>query len=330
MADSKKHHLVPRVYLRRWTKSGNTLHSVDKTTRKIKDCNIGNICTENDYHSIKAGMQCAEEKDLQIIFKALESYNIFYKGEKIYKLDEYNKYYYDFDNWDIKNKDGTAVSKKKIKSEIGKVKITEIESLWSEKYEDKWNKIVNIIEQRVKDSKGDTIDKFYKGFIIKWTIAMNLRGYIGSEYINEAFDMVKEYIPLDDIDIPYNERIKSSQDTVEDEIKNDLLLKIYREFLNDRGEFYDKARDYIKNINLEFIVADGNEKFVTSDNPSFFYKQGNIYTHIMPVTPTILIRFFKLKNEDKNKYYLSRISEKEVKAYNKLIVDNCYKYYFEY
>lgn len=329
MADSKKHHLVPRVYLKRWIKLGNTLHAINKRTHKREDRNVEKVCVKNDYHTIKAGMQCAEDRDLKIIFKVLENCEIYYNGKKIDKLKEYNNFYCDFNDWDIKNKDGTAVSKKKIKSEIDKVKITEIESLWSEKYEDKWNKIVNIIEQRVKDSKGDTIDKFYKGFIIKWIIAMNLRGYIGSEDINEAFDIFNGYIPLYDIDIPYDERIKSSQKNIEDEIKNDILLKIYREFLNNRGKFYDKARWYIKNINLEFIVADGNEKFVTSDNPSF-YKKGNIDKYIMPVTPSILIRFCKLEYGYENKYLISRISEKEVKEYNKLIVNNCYEYYFEY
>ncbi|WP_297423051.1 DUF4238 domain-containing protein [Clostridium sp.] len=330
MQVSSNHHLIPRVYLSSWIRSGNTIYSIDKENSKEVPHNIENICKINDYHSIKAGMPCCNEEELKEIFKILSDYEVICNNIKIKKYEEYNKYYYDFEKWSIYKKDGNLAPKKMIKREIDKVKIVTIEDLWNKKYENKWKQSLEMMEQRILNSNGYEIDEFLKAFWVKFIISMDSRGFIGNKDIKGALNTFNNYISLDEIDIPFEERIKPFMDNASKEIENNILLAEFRDFLNDKGRLYARAKEYINGINLQFIVANGKEKFLTSDDPSFFYKEENFYTHIMPITPYILIRFCKLDDKYRNKYPISRVNDKIVKTYNKVIIDNSYKYYFKY
>lgn len=118
MASSSNHHLIPRVYLRSWICSGDTIYAIDKNTKKVTPHNVERICSINDYHSIKAGMPCSKIDDLKYIFEILQDYVVVYNERNISKYEDYNKYYYDFNNWNILKKDGKLASKKMIKAEI--------------------------------------------------------------------------------------------------------------------------------------------------------------------------------------------------------------------
>lgn len=325
MGIPSNHHLIPRVYLRMWARSGNTIYSIDKKTGEERVHNIEKICNINEYHSIKAGMPCCNDKDLKEIFKILNDYDVIYGNKKLKEYEEYNKYYYDFEEWEIFRKDGNLASKKMLKREIDKVKILEIEDLWNKKYESKWKEMLQMLEQKIQNSTEYKVDEFMKGYLIKFIISMNARGFVGDKSINDIFNM----LPLDDIDIPFEERTKAFMDNADKEMKNNILLAEFRDFLNDKGRLYFKAKQYITRVNLQFLIADGEERFFTSDNPSFFYEIKDYHTHIMPVTPQILIRFCKLDERYKYKYDVRKVDDKIVKMYNEAIIDNCYNYYFK-
>lgn len=330
---SSNHHLIPRVYLRSWVKSGDSIIRVEKENHSVECRNLENVCSINNFHSIKAGMPCCKEEDLKTIFIGFDQYEVFYNDKVLDIYEELNKYYYDIEKWIIKSKiDGKLISSKKVKNEVDRKKVVDIEEKWSEKYEDKWNDMLGMIKERVSrigDIREIDVDKFYKGYLVKFAIALCARGFAGDADIKKSFDMINEIIHLDEMDIPYEERVKTYADDCSKEMDNNVRLNIYRDFLNNEGTLYDKAKAYIKNINIQFLVADAEKSFVTSDNPSFFSKNSNgSHTHIMPITPEILMRFCKLSSDNKGKYNIKKVDNITVEQYNKVIIDNCFKYYF--
>ena len=76
-----------------------------------------------------------------------------------------NKIYYDFDNWTIQRKDGSVVSKKKLKAEIEKVKIRDIEELWPLKYEDAWGTVRSELENSIFNSADGIISNVNKEYL---------------------------------------------------------------------------------------------------------------------------------------------------------------------
>lgn len=330
---SSNHHLIPRVYLRSWVKSGENINRVKKDNGEVIGRNLETVCSINNFHSIKAGMPCCKEEELRNIFIGFDQYEVLYNGKKLDAYEELNQYYYDIEKWTIKSKvDGKLISSKQIKAEVDRNKVVDIEDNWDIKYEDKWKGKLRIIEERVNrigDMKEIYVDEFYKGYLVKFSIALCARGFIGDLDIKQSLDIINNIMHLDDIDIPYNERVKAYADNFSKEMDNNIRLDLYRDFLNNKGILYDKAKAYIKNINIQFLVSNAGKSFVTSDNPSFFYKNSNgIHTHIMPITPHILMRFCKLNSDNKGKYNIRRVDDNIVDQYNKAIIDSCYMYYF--
>ena len=76
-------------------------------------------------------MPIVTQEDADKIFACLKDLEFHYGEAVVSDNLELNKIYYDFDNWTIQRKDGSVVSKKKLKAEIDKVKIRDIEELWS-------------------------------------------------------------------------------------------------------------------------------------------------------------------------------------------------------
>ena len=77
---------------------------------------------------------------------------------------------------------------------------------------------------------------------------------------------------------------------VSDEIRHCLLLKYYREYLNDVGVIYQNAMANLKHTSFHFLISDGPTKFLTSDTPVFIHNRpdGKI-AGILPITPKILM-----------------------------------------
>ena len=317
---AKYHHLVPQTYMSAWVHGNGTLnvefiHNPGKIVPRNKD----NIAGITDFHSIKAGMPICTKTDADTIFESVLSYFIEYDGKEIQDTLEMNKLYYDFDNWHITRADGTVVSKKKLKREIEKVKIKDIEANWSAKYKNKWGGVVSLIEQKVLNTTDESIEEFEREFITMFFTALDWRGFNSNKQFEEMFSSICLNIQLDKIEIPEEERVLPSLKTAADEMRHYLLLKYYRQYLCNTGVIYQNAIAHLKHTSFHFFVSDGPTQFLTSDTPVFMHNlfDGKMMG-LLPITPKILMMQGRC-SEDNDRYYITHITDQEVRHYNEAI-----------
>jgi ATP-binding cassette, subfamily B, bacterial IrtB/YbtQ len=125
-----------------------------------------------------------------------------------------------------------------------------------------------------------------------------------------------------DTEKPEENRILPSLTTAEEEMRHNLLLQYYRQYLNDIGVIYQAAMANLKHTSFHFLVADGPTTFITSDSPAFVYKRpDDTLIGLLPITPRILM--VQGKNTDNDGfYYITHITDEAVQRYNKIIYDN--------
>lgn len=317
---AKYHHLVPQTYMSFWAHGNGTLNvEFLESPGVIVSRNKEKIAGLNDFHSIKAGMPICTRSDTDLIFAAVQPYIIEYKGKIIVDSLELNSVYYDFDNWKITRSDGTTVSKKGIKREIEKVKIKDIEANWSIKYENKWAGLVATIEEKILHSNKASVPVFDFEFLMRFFTALDWRGFCSNEQFERTFAaLCNNTLAFDEIEIPENDRVLPSLKTASDEMKHYLLLKYYREYLNDSGVIYTNALENIKHTSFHFLIADSVTKFITSDTPAFLHKQADgKVIGLLPITPNILM--IQCLCTDIKEYYITHITNEAVKRYNKAI-----------
>ena len=158
---AKYHHLIPQVYMSAWAQGSGTLQVEFVDNRgAIVQRNKENIAGINSFHSIKAGMPLCKQSDTDLFFAPLANYTVEYEGSILQTTMEMNRKFFDFDNWTITRTDGTQVSKKKLRHEIEQIKLCDIESNWSIKYENLWKGEVESIEKAVLQCKTSSIPAY--------------------------------------------------------------------------------------------------------------------------------------------------------------------------
>lgn len=319
---AKDHHLIPQTYMSAWANASGTLEVEFLSNPGVFESkNKDSIAYITDYHSIKAGMAICTKDDADKIFAPLRNYTVEINGQIVTDTLELNQKFYDFDTWVIKRSDGSLVSKKAIKREIGKIKIKDIESNWSIKYENKWNKVVHDLETAIFTSESESITAIHKDYLMRFFVALDWRSIQSNDEFQKAFRPFADAL-LDKIEIPEEDRILPCLRTAADEMKHYLLLKYYREYLDDSGVIYTHAIESLKHTNFHFLIADGPTYFVTSNNPSFvFTRADGSKEGLMPLTPRILMGQGRC-TEDADKYYITHISDEAVNKYNKIIRAN--------
>ncbi|WP_225340327.1 DUF4238 domain-containing protein [Lysinibacillus capsici] len=319
---AKYHHLVPQTYMSAWAHGNGTLNiEFLKSPGKIVERNKERIAGITDFHSIKAGMPICTESDANIIFEPILSYIVEYEGNVLESPLDMNKYYYDFEKWVVKRADGSLVSKKSIKREIEKIKIKDIESNWSSKYENNWASQVAKIESTLLNMPNGEVAIFDREYLMKFFTALDWRGFIS----NQVFEKIYKNLTsnsLGNIEIPSNERLLPSLKTASDEFRHNLLLKFFRQYLNDTGIIFEEVNANLKYTNFHFLIADGPTKFITSDSPAFTYvREDKKLVGLLPITPRILMAKGKYKESYKI-YYVTHITDEAVKNYNDIIRSN--------
>lgn len=266
-------------------------------------------------------MVICTKDDADKIFAPLADYTVEIEGHIVTDTLEMNQKYYDFDTWIIKRKDGSLVSKKALKSEIEKIKVKDIESNWSAKYENKWGLVVTDLESIILTSKSESMTAIHREYLMKFFIALDWRSIQSNDEFQKAFRPFADAL-LDEIEIPEEERFLPCLKTASDEMKHNLLLKYYRKYLNDDGVIYTHSIASLKHTNFHFLVADGPTYFDTSNNPSFtFIRDDGLKEGLMPITPRILMAQGKC-TEDADKYFITHITDAAVKKYNEIIRAN--------
>lgn len=318
---AKYHHLVPQVYMSAWAQGSGTLKVEFVDNREvIVQRNKKNIAGITNFHSIKAGMPLCKQSDTDLFFAPLANYTVEYAGSILQTTMEMNKKYFDFDNWTITRADGTPVSKKKIHHEIEQIKLRDIESNWSIKYENPWKSEVEVIEKAILQCATDSIPAFDLDFLMRFFTALDWRGFSSNAQFEDAIDFFKGI--LEDVDIPEEERILPFARTAWEEMRHYLLLQYYRQFLNDTGVIFRDAEANLKYTNFHFLVADGPTLFCTSDTPAFTHKRDDEkLIGLLPITPRILMAKGRCE-EDHAIFYVSHITDDAVKRYNKIIGEN--------
>lgn len=319
---AKYHHLVPQTYMSAWANDAGTLQiEFLNNPGVLKPRNKEKIAGITDYHSIKAGMVICTKDDADKIFSPLANYIVEIGGYIVTDTLEMNRKYYDFDSWVIKRKDGSPVSKKALKRDIEKIKIKDIESNWSAKYENNWNTVVADLESAILTAKSKNIDAIHKDFLMKFFVALDWRSIQSNSEFQQAFQPFADAL-LDEIEIPEEDRILPCLKSAADEMKHNLLLKYYRKYLDDNGVIYTHAMESLKHTNFHFLVADGPTYFDTSNNPSFtFIRDDGLKEGLMPITPHILMTQGRC-SKDADKYFISHISDDAVMKYNEIIRTN--------
>ena len=321
---AKYHHLIPRTYLSAWEHGNGTLYiRYLENKGDVVERNKDNVAGITNYHSIVAGMPIVTKEDADVIFACLDGLEVHYGDTIISDNLELNKIYYDFENWTVYRKDGFVVSKKRLKSEIDKVKIRDIEALWSSKYEDAWGTIRSELEEAIMNSPDGIIPDTNKEYLMKFYTALDWRSIKSNIQFNVAWEwLCKEVLRLDEIDIPEEERELPMLDNAAEEMKHNLLLKYYRQYLNDSGVIFTHAMANLANTSFHFLVADGSETFYTSDNPVFiFRRRDGKLQGVLPLTPRILMAQGRDSDHETN-FYISHITDEAVKRYNAEIEKN--------
>ncbi len=319
---AKYHHLIPQTYMSAWANDAGTLQiEFLNNPGVLKPRNKEKIAGITDYHSIKAGMVICTKDDADKIFSPLADYTVEIGGHIVTDTLEMNRKYYDFDSWIIKRHDGSPVSKKVLRRDIEKIKIKDIESNWSAKYENKWNTVVADLESAILTAKSKNIVAIHKDFLMKFFVALDWRSIQSNNEFQKTFRPFADAL-LDEIEIPEEERILPCLRSAADEMKHNLLLKYYRKYLDDDGVIYTHAIESLKHTNFHFLVADGPTYFDTSNNPSFtFIRDDGLKEGLMPITPHILMTQGRC-SEDADKYFITHISDDAVMKYNEIIRAN--------
>lgn len=203
------------------------------------------------------------------------------------------------------------------------VKIKDIEANWSTKYENTWSTQVSIIENKVLNATTNSIPAFDREYIMKFFTALDWRGFTSNAQFESVLSwLCHDIMRLGDIDIPEEDRILPSLKTAEEEMRHDLLLQYYRQYLNDTGVIYQAAMANLKHTSFHFLVSDGPTMFITSDTPAFIYKRpDNALAGLLPITPRILMVQGKNTDNDSS-YYITHITDEAVQCYNTVIREN--------
>lgn len=118
---------------------------------------------------------------------------------------------------------------------------------------------------------------------MKFFVAFNWRGFRCNQQFEEILKVITKDL-LDQIDIPIKGRELPCLETGADE----LLLKFYRQYLDDEGIIYKYAELNLQHSGFHFLISDGSTYFNTSDSPSFIFKRfDGALQGIMPITPRI-------------------------------------------
>lgn len=271
---AKYHHLIPQTYMSAWSNDSGTLMVEYLSNPGIwEQKNKKNIGGMNDYYSIQVGMPICDKNDTDKIFASLTEYTVEINGQVVTDTLEMNNKFNDFDTWVIKRKDGSTVSKKHIRHEITKVKIKDIESKWSTIYENKWNDVIYDLKTSICTSEFKSIDAIHKEYLMEFFVALDWRSFQSNcEFQKVVLDSTTI---LRKIEIPKEDRRLPMLDNASEEIRYYLLLKYYRKYFDKKGIMYENVRVYLANMSLTFLVADGQETFITSDNPAFMFKRND-------------------------------------------------------
>jgi hypothetical protein len=85
------------------------------------------------------------------------------------------------------------------------------------------------------------------------------------------------------------------------------------------GTYSIRRLMYVKNCSLQFLIANENVEFLTSDNPSFVSTFFDGKSYVMPISPKIIVQIIKGST---NTYQIEYINDDRVRRFNSIIINN--------
>lgn len=323
------HHLIPKTYMKPWCFSGDSVWTYDKNNPKSEHRNINNICGIKYYYSIKAGSLYSNQDALDKIWGFLLPYQISLNGKILKTTKEMNENFNQFDYWEIENTNGININKRErniIKQKINQSKDNYIEEQWNIQFENDWEDVSKVLYEKIKLIKADRSilltnkDAFT---IMKYIVMFDWRSVVGNKQVEDALSLIEDILNFSKINIPQEDRIYSSDKTVLDEIRHAYLLKSFYEFLSGFGPMQLTLESYEENLTYIFMLTSGEDKLITSDNPSFMFKNVDGFNeHVFVALPNLLISLAKKDKEQLDAYKVAYLSSEEVKKYNQIIFEN--------
>ena len=328
--DAKWQHLVPRTYMRAWSyNQTNSVYVVMKNRLEegIQPKNVETLNYKVGFHDIKAGDLFVPDEALNDLYGFMMDYDVLCGNIKLQKLRDFDNHYKDYDDWIIKDANGTLAKpkdKKEIKRVISQSRYTFIEKEWCRQYEDNWNNYINQIESKLRCkvfSKPYIISEQERRELMEYIIIFDFRSLYGNIWINKIIDnilprKIARYV------IPNEDRIRKYNTTFEEQIKHAVKIKSYYEFLkNKSGKLAIMVDNYLKSLGLAVYLTTDKYPFVTCETPSMIIsRKDKLKEHIFVATPTMLITTFKTDRPERH-FIKKYLSVTEVTQYNKYIAN---------
>lgn len=331
---AKEQHLVPRTYMRKWSyNNSDSIYVFDKNKREkgVQPANVNSINYIVGFHDIKAGDVFVPDEALEELFGFLmRQCKVIHEDCKLDSLRKMNDKFYDFDNWVIYDLDGVRATRKeknKIKQVILQSRYTFIETEWCYQYEDNWVQFIDMIEKKIRNSnlrvhrEPQNLSKVELVKLMEYILIYDFRNVKGNAWINQIID---DIFPeeLAEIEIPDNERVHKFNKTIGDEVKYEVRIRAFYEYLCKRnGKIRLMLNNYLETMGIRICLTTIENPFVTSETPSMIVKNiDGLYEHIFVATPTMLITTYRTDNIEK--YVVNNLKRKYVNRYNKYIVRN--------
>lgn len=318
MEKPKKHHWVPRVYLKSWCYTNHSIFQYNKKDLEgYQTKNINNILFKKHLYSkkVKDIFIIDESKWSDELIDSLNELSIYIEGTKLENTRDYLDYYDRFDSWEIK-KDENFISRKeknKINHDFETWFDVEIEKLLDKEADEFWNGILDMIDKEILGSKTILKRSFNKEDLSRILTIQYFR--------NPNPKLIDISVTMDQLKLPISKEYLEL-------MKRNLWLKQMEDFLNrSKDNLINKFYNEIISLKFTFFIA--NEGcFITTDTPvRMVIGQEAVKGIYYPITPKVLL-FISRNSMESDKYSIIDIPLEYVRFINDLLVVNSQHYIY--
>lgn len=326
MASYKNQHYVPVTYLEAWCNSDNQvvtyLKENNEEHKRGKPQNTMSL--SHFYTTTTDEFMILNDNELEEIFGELLNLQIEYELDneliELKTINEFARYYYDYEKWVIKDENNNLVRKKPIKNRIDEKKNVTIEKGFH-LYENGWNEIRGAIENAVENnySLSERIIDQLKIYISvqMWRIPNQLNSV--TKLTDHLLSFLKEGLGND-----YDDEIFS--------LSRAYFLKQLKGFQKGSSSNVVSKQTSLFDTLSVTCYKSVRKSFITSDNPAIIvddvtFLKGRLNGVIFPISPKLLIRLHR--NSKGIKFSTEQLNENDVRRLNKRIKENCSEYYIK-
>lgn len=329
-------HLVPRTYLKKWKHNLGRRHTkvwmYDKKDpdKGFKSVDVYDILKEDYFYDIVPGSLFIPDDALQDLFGFITDYEVTIDGKKLTALRDFANNLFDYENWEIKDKNGEIASetdKSSFWTAIKSSRYTFIEKAWA-RYEDNWATYIDSIEIKLREIKSGIQGVQFSlsdiSMLMKYITIYEMRNRDGNGFIDTVVKEIYGLLPPEFMSCVIDEQDRTHDflDTYEKQFLHDSKIHgLYEYLMDDSGRYKTQMDNYAKSMSVKFLITSSAHPFLTSEYPSMIIcNEDGFYEHIFVATPTLLMALGKTDNV--NRFFIENCSIADVEKYNRYIVNN--------